>query len=161
MTALPAARLRHAWQPPLVLVRPEPRPQYWAPRKLLSWRPRYSELQVEDLGHIMIARFTCRAILSGYTADVLGKQLRSLVRPGGHRRIVINFAGVRRLTTAMMTKLLTLHVDLRAAGGSMVLCNVAPHLMEIFNLLRLHRLFGIFQAEPEAMQTFDVRGFAA
>jgi anti-anti-sigma regulatory factor len=110
---------------------------------------------------MMIARFTCRAILSGHTADVLGKQLSSLVHPGGQRRIVINFAGVRRLTAAMMTKLLTLHVELRAAGGSMVLCNVAPHLMEIFNLLRLPRLFGIFEAEPEAMQTFDARGFAA
>jgi anti-sigma B factor antagonist len=161
MTALPATRFRQAWQPPLGLVRPEPRPQFWTPRRLLPWRPRYSELQVEDLGHITIARFTCRAILSGHTADVLGKQLSSLVRPGGHRRIVINFAGVRRLTAAMMTKLLTLHVQLRAAGGSMVLCNVAPHLMEIFRILRLQRLFGIFEAEPEAMQTFDAGDFAA
>ena len=161
MSALPSRRLSHGWQPPLVLVRPESRSQYWTPRKVFPWRPRYSELQVEDLGHIMVARFTCRAILSGHTADVLGKQLSSLVRPGGHHRIVINFAGVRRLTAAMTTKLLTLHVQLRAAGGSMVLCNVAPHLMEIFNLLRLHRLFGIFAAEPEAMQTFDFREFAA
>jgi anti-anti-sigma regulatory factor len=161
MTALPAPRLRHGWQPPLALVRPQPEPQYWAPRRLPSWRPRHSELQVEDLGHIIVARFTCRSILSGHTADVLGKQLSSLVRPGGHRRIVINFAGVRRLTTAMMTKLLILHVQLRTAGGSMVLCNVAPHLMEIFNLLRLKRLFGIFEAEPEAMQTFHLGDCAA
>src|SRR5262249_33466630 len=84
MSALPSRRLSPVWQHPLVLVRPETRSQYWTPRRVFPWRPRYSELQVEDLGHIVVARFTCRAILSGHTADVLGKQLSSLVRPGGH-----------------------------------------------------------------------------
>lgn len=109
-------------------------------KKPVSPRP---GLEVDRIGDITVLRFTRRHLLTEDQIELLGEQLFRLVDRGGHRKLVINFAGVDRMTTALLGKLILLHHKVQAVKGWLVLCQIAPHLYEIFQMFRLPRLFAV------------------
>jgi len=111
-----------------------------------------SGLVVEQLADISIVKFTRRYILSGETIETLAEHLFSLVENEGHRKLVLNFAQVDRMTSALLGKLILLHRKLKALRGWLVLCKIAPEIYEIFTLLKMHKLLGIYPDEQEALQ---------
>lgn len=102
-------------------------------------------LQVDRIGDVTVVRFTHRRLLTEGSVELLGEELFALVERGGHRKLVLNFSNVDRMTTALLGKLILLHKKLQRVNGWMVLCQIAPHLYEIFALFRLPLLFGVFE----------------
>jgi anti-sigma B factor antagonist len=119
--------------------------------------PRHRWLEVEQIGEVTVVKFLRRQILTGETVEVLGQQLLSLVCDEGRRKVVLNFANVDRLASATLGKLLLLHRHLRAAGGWLVLCQIPPHLYEVFAILKLPRVLAIRAHEQEALQILERR----
>jgi anti-sigma B factor antagonist len=109
------------------------------------------ELQVDRIGDVTVVRFTRRRILTEGSIELLGEQLFALVERGGHRKLVLNFSNVDRMTTALLGKLIVLHKKVQAVNGWMVLCQIAPHLYEIFALFKLPQLFGVFEEGHAAL----------
>src|SRR5262249_41349379 len=106
---------------------------------------------------ITLVRFDRRRILSEETIETIAGQLSGLVQSDRHRKLVLNFATIDRLATAMLGKLVLLQSKLQALGGRLVLCNVAPHLYEIFSLLKLRQILSIYRGEPEALEALGRR----
>jgi anti-sigma B factor antagonist len=115
-------------------------------------------LEIELVADITLVRFARRRILSEETIDIIAGQLSGLVQSDRHRKLVLNFTNIDRLATAMLGKLVLLQSKLKATGGRLVLCHVAPHLYEIFSLLKLRQILSIYRGEPEALEALGRRG---
>lgn len=57
--------------------------------------------------------------------------------------LTLDLAGVRALTAADLGQLVGLHHRLRASGGRLVLCNVAPLAVDVLRLTHLTHLFEV------------------
>jgi anti-anti-sigma regulatory factor len=119
--------------------------------------PRGYLLEVETVGDIAVVKFVCRQILSEEAIEAVGRQLSALVEQEGQRKLILNFAKLDRLATAMLGKLLTLHLKLKSCGGWLVLCQIPRHLYEIFVILRLPQLLNVYLDEQEALQRLTRR----
>jgi anti-anti-sigma regulatory factor len=111
-------------------------------------------LEVEQVGDVALVRFERRRILTEETIDTVAAQLFSLVEHAQQRKLILNFANIDRLASAMLGKLVLLQKNLQTVGGRVVLCHIAPHLYEIFTLLKVPRVLRIYRCETEALEAF-------
>jgi anti-anti-sigma regulatory factor len=111
------------------------------------------QLQIEPVGEVSVVTFTQTDILDLELIRVLGEQLLSLADEG--RQIILNFSRVNRLSTALVGKVVALQQRLKGVGGQLALCQVAPHLREALELLKLPRLVPIYGAEREALEHME------
>ena len=110
-------------------------------------------LQIEPVGDVSVVKFTQPDIVDLEIIRVLGEQLLGLVDEG--RRVVLDFSRVKRLSTALVGKVVALHKRLNSVGGRLALCQVAPHLREALELLKLPRLVPIYDEEREALEKME------
>ena len=80
--------------------------------------------------------------------------LYGLVDEGGHRKLLLDFAEVRFLSSAALGVLMTLKRKVDAAGGQLKLCHLAHDLLELFRLTRMQELFAIHGDDREALARF-------
>jgi anti-sigma B factor antagonist len=116
-------------------------------------QPRRNWLEVEQIQDVTVAKFTTRTILTEEKLTILGRQLWKLGDQVGRGPLIINFAGIERLSTEMLGNLVVLQRRVQGQGGRMKLCGISPALLEIFKILRLTRVFRICDEEQEALQT--------
>jgi anti-sigma B factor antagonist len=99
---------------------------------------------------------TCRSTLVptvGIKGDVhtVGRELRRLIEDEGHTRLVVNFAGVRYLSTEVLGILVGLQKKVDPVRGSIVLCGLDPLLRDMVRIVHLDRVFDICGDEAEAL----------
>ena len=107
----------------------------------------------ERLGPVTVVRFSCRTFLEEEPIRQAGERLFRLVDEGC-RKTVLNLAGVQRVESTMLAKLVALHIRIEAVGGRLALCELTPELYEVFKTLWLTRSLWIYSTEKDALQTF-------
>ena len=65
--------------------------------------------------------------------------------------LVIDLSALDFIDSAGLGALLTVLNAVGAAGGRLVLCGLSKRVRSIFELTRLHRVFGIFDSREEAV----------
>src|SRR5262245_26596055 len=93
--------------------------------------------EVEPAGDVTVVRFTRRTILDPDTITSAGDRLLALFAQPGGRKLVLDFARVESLTSAMLGKLIGLHQAIAEGGGRLVFCHVDPFLMQIFTICKV------------------------
>ena len=88
-------------------------------------------------------------------SDAAAEQLFALVARLRASRLVVNLAGVRKLCSTMIGKLVALHQQIKAAGGRMVVCEIGPELGGMFTTLRLGRVLTLCGTEQDAVASFS------
>jgi len=117
-------------------------------------RPQPPLLEVEQAGGVTVARFACRRLREDATLEAVGRQLHALLEGGEPPRLVLNFAEVDDLGSALLARLVGLHKRAKAAGGRLALCALAPEILVVFETTWLDRMFHIYPGEPEALRSF-------
>src|SRR5262245_38314254 len=85
-------------------------------------RPR---LRVRTVEPTAVVRFEDAEILFEEGAiQTVGRELRRLIEDEGHTRLVVNFAGVRYVSTEVLAILACLHRRIDPVRGSIVLCGL-------------------------------------
>jgi anti-anti-sigma regulatory factor len=107
-------------------------------------------LQVEPVGDVSVVTFTQADIVDLETIRIMGEQLLGMADEG--RRILLNMSRVKRLSTALVGKVVALKNRLTELGGELAICQVAPHLREALELFKLPRLVPIYSEEHEALE---------
>ena len=120
----------------------------------MSSQPRRRRLEVEDIGDVTVVNFVDRKILDEQNIQIIGEQLFSLVDEVGRRKILLNFGNVEYLSSAALGKLITLNRKLQAVRGKLILCNLDPTIVEVFEVTRLNKFFTIRKEEQEGLQSF-------
>ena len=120
----------------------------------MSTQPRRRRLEVEDIGDVTVVNFVDRKILDEQNIQIIGEQLFSLVDEMGRRKLLLNFNNVEYLSSAALGKLITLNKKIQAAGGRMLMCNIAPQIYEVFEITKLDKFFKVVKDEQTGLQSF-------
>lgn len=65
--------------------------------------------------------------------------------------LVVDFSRLRQMTSAFLSKLITLNKSLTQAGIKLRLCCMSPEVEEAFRICKLQKLIPLFATEEEAL----------
>ena len=109
-------------------------------------------LRVRTVERTAIVRFEDAEILFEEGAvHAVGRELRRLIEDEGHTRLVVDFAGVRYLSSEVLGILAGLQRKVDPARGSIVLCGLDQLLLDMVRITHLDRVFDICGDEAEAL----------
>lgn len=111
-------------------------------------------LHLETVDDITIVTFLDPNIITEEEIQGVAQQLYSLVKDYGRRRLILNFAEVRRFSSVMLGVLMTIRKRVAVINGDLKLCGVRPDLLEIFTATGLDRVLTIYKDENEALSAF-------
>src|SRR4051794_4301632 len=103
-----------------------------------------ARLLVENVGGTTVASFSDDALLAEDVVRDIEDQFDVLwegVRGGD---LLVNFRGVRFVSSTMLAVLVKFARKAEKAGGHVKVCNLAPHLKDVFRVGRFDRFFQIF-----------------
>lgn len=86
---------------------------------------------------VVIVEFLSRAIADPSHAAELSQQLSTLIRPDLPLRYVLDFAGVRSLSSTAFGSLLSFILKVRHAGGQVAMCNMDEFIRFGADLIRM------------------------
>jgi stage II sporulation protein AA (anti-sigma F factor antagonist) len=111
-------------------------------------------LDISQLGGVTVVRLLSTELVQEPDVSIVGKRLLRVVEELGAQRIVLSLAGVERMDSGMIGKIIALYKTARAVGGRVALCAVSPMLSETLDALHIPRLLAVFPTEQEAVQAF-------
>ena len=120
----------------------------------------YTHLRLGDQGEVLVVYFQAGSLTDQSVIEQIGNELNDVVlEASGNHKLLVNFQGVKFMSSAMLGKLLPLHKRCKADKIKLKMCNISPNLMEVFKITNLTKLFDICSSEAEAIASFEKRGF--
>jgi anti-sigma B factor antagonist len=116
---------------------------------------RFKVKKVED---VTVAFFTARRIVDEEDIEATFGQLQRLADGSDAGKVVLNFRKVEFLSSAVLGRLVRLHKALQSTRGRLILCRIAPTLLEVFKLTKLDKVLNIQEDTGAALRVFGVRG---
>ena len=108
-------------------------------------------LRVRTIERTAILRFEGAEILFEESAvHRVGQQLRGLIEEG-HTRLVVNFGGVRYLSSDVLGILAAVHKKIDPARGRIQLCGLDPLLRDMLRITHLDRVLDVCTDEAESL----------
>lgn len=89
----------------------------------------------------------------------LGQELTDLINNSDHERVILNFQNVSFMSSAMIGKLVEFENKCKAAKIALRLCNINDNVEEVFNLMRLNKVFTIDPDEESALKAFSKKSW--
>ena len=121
---------------------------------------KYTHLRLQDQGEVLIVYFQATTLTDQSMIEQIGNELADVaLEAAGNRKLLVNFQGVKFMSSAMLGKLLPLHKRCKADKIKLKMCNISPNLKEVFVITNLVKLFDICGTEADAVASFDKRGF--
>jgi anti-sigma B factor antagonist len=112
---------------------------------------KHHHLRVERRDGLMLVTFLDSKIHAELAITTLGDELQAIAARPDCVKLVLNFAEVEFLTSAMLGKLISANRVMHEKGGTMVLCEICENLRTIFRLTRLETIFDIRPTEADAL----------
>lgn len=108
---------------------------------------------------ILIAYFQDVRIIDETRIGALGKELTELANASEFKKVVLNFQNVGFMSSAMIGKLVLFGKNCKTAEIDLRLCNINPNVLEVFNLMKLGKVFKIDTDEETAIKGFSKKGW--
>ena len=110
------------------------------------------EIRVKAIERVAVVRFMgAEILLEGDLVRGVGDRLDRLVTEEGHTRLVLNFAGVRYVSSEVLGRLAGLQKRLDRAGGRIRLCGLDPVLRDVLQVSQRDRVFDVCRDETDAL----------
>lgn len=84
----------------------------------------------------------------GGEENFIARELAGLTVGLSHRHLFLDFSNVEGINSSELGTLITLHKTMKADGGRLTLVNVNPHIGEVLERTRLHKLFEVRKEGP-------------
>jgi anti-sigma B factor antagonist len=97
-----------------------------------------------------VVSFKQASILDAQVVEDIGKELYAIVDQQAKRKVVLDFAAVKFLSSQMIGVLVTLHKKSVAIRGRVILCGLQPNLRQIFSITSVDKFLKIVKNEAEA-----------
>jgi len=114
-----------------------------------------SLLAIRKQGSVAIVSFLTPGILDQASVNSIGNEMMELVEKEGWRRMLIDLSAVKYLSSSMVGRFIALHKKMVELEGEIKLCSIDPSIYEIFETMRLDKVFDIHPDEPSAMAAFE------
>jgi anti-anti-sigma factor len=85
--------------------------------------------------------------------------LYALLGKSEQRQVVLDFAPVKFMASAMLGKLVAFQKKCEEFRAKLKICSVSPQILEVFKITKLNKVFDIQSDEATARKSFSKRGF--
>jgi anti-anti-sigma factor len=102
-----------------------------------------TRIEVEYGLEFTIVTFTDENILDEEQIRKLQESFEPIIERNKDNQMVMNFANVRFMTSAMLGLLVRVHKRISERGGQLRLCNLEPSLRKVFEITQLTKVFDI------------------
>lgn len=101
-----------------------------------------SHVKAERINHWLLIRFTTERLTDPITVNDTQAELESVVKTLPLRcQVAVNFAGVEYVSSQVIGMLLGLRDQIASKGGTLVLCKLSRHVLDVMRVTRLDRHF--------------------
>ena len=107
------------------------------------------QLSVNTVDHATLARFTTQYLDAGNVKDFKA-EAAPLLKPG--TKLLLDLSSLKFVDTSGLGALLSCLRQLNAVQGDLMLFGMGKPVRALFELVRMHRVFDIFNTEEEALQ---------
>lgn len=87
------------------------------------------------------------------TSPELRKSFDNFIR-SNTLKILMDFSGVSYIDSSGLATIIELLQRLRKMGGKFRICNMNQKVRNVFEVTKLHKLFGIFETQEKALKDF-------
>ena len=101
-------------------------------------------------GDIVEAGFAVDTIIDEACIREIGDELQAAVRERQEPRCLVNFSGVRHLSSAALGMLIDLNSTVQELDGRLALAEIDGTIAEVFKITKLDRVFAIHDTAAEA-----------
>lgn len=116
--------------------------------------PITSRIEVDEIDGIRLVRFLDRRLFDERTVREASEQLNAaLPNDGSPIRAIVDFSGVELISSTLLSKLILVLRRVDASGGRLRLCEMSPHVQQIFRTSNLDRLFAIDRDRRGALES--------
>jgi len=105
------------------------------------------KINVENGTDVTIVTFEEENILEDQQIRKLERALLPVVRDNQQKRLVLNFAKVKFMSSAFLGLLVKIHKRVVEAGGRLQLFNLDPKIQKVFEITQLVKIFDIVKSE--------------
>ena len=109
------------------------------------------KISVDYTENAVVATLADEKILEQADIEALEASIMPLVEQVGKINLVISFANVKFLTSAVLGLLIRVSKKIYESDGQLKLCNIEPKILEIFRITRLDKVFDIYEDRDEAL----------
>ena len=114
-----------------------------------------SALMSQTNGKVLVVYFTESRILNQTTIQQIGAELEKMADRAEWGKLLLNFSDVRFMSSAMLGKLIKLNKKCKQENTHLKLCSISEEILEVFKLMRLHKIIDIYQDENRALIAFE------
>ena len=100
-------------------------------------------IKVEYGIEVTHVEFLDEKILEEHRIAAIRQSLEPVIERNDNGHMILNFANVKFMTSAMLGLLIRVNKKVRQRGGRLALCNVAPKIREVFEITQLTKVFDI------------------
>ena len=111
------------------------------------------QIQERAVGDIMVLDLKGKITL-GEGDELLKDKINSLVNQG-HRKIILNLAGVPYIDSAGLGEVVRTYTTVSRQGGSLKLLNLTKRITDLLSITKLLTVFETFDSEPDAIRSFS------
>jgi anti-sigma B factor antagonist len=115
-------------------------------------------LVVAEIKGVTLVNFRSVSIIDLPTVEAIGTELYALVDQQARKRIILDFAAVKFLSSQMLGVIINVQKKAKQIGGRVILCAMRPELKKVFQITRLDKVLEFAADENEAMERLDVLG---
>ena len=105
------------------------------------------KIVVENGTDVTIVTFEEENILEDQQIRKLERSLMPVIRDNQDKRLVLNFAKVKFMSSAFLGLLVKVHKRVIEAGGHLQLFNLDPKIQKVFEITQLVKVFDIVRSE--------------
>jgi anti-sigma B factor antagonist len=110
------------------------------------------KLTVDRIGNVTVIQLPVENLDASNAGELKG-QVSPLLET--ETRLVFDLAKVKFIDSSGLGVLFSCLRQVNAKGGDLKICGLAEQVRVIFELVRLHRIFEIFNTREEAAKAFD------
>ena len=111
-------------------------------------------MQIEEraVGDVMVLDLKGKITL-GEGDELLKDKINSLVNQG-HKKIILNLAGVPYIDSAGLGEVVRTYTTVSRQGGSLKLLNLTKRITDLLSITKLLTVFETFESEQDAVKSF-------
>jgi anti-sigma B factor antagonist len=111
------------------------------------------QLTTREFGRVIVVDVVGKLIISESRTQL--RDLIHVLSGTGHKRFLLNLAGVDYVDSDGMGELVRCFTTVRQRGGEMKLVQVSKRVADLLQITRLNTLFEIYGDEQVALRTFQ------
>lgn len=97
----------------------------------------YQHIRTETIDDVAVVEILESRISDYRVAETMGKEMLTAVQNSGATRVVVDMSAVQYMSSVGYMPFLSLHGQVTAMDGTMVMCSMSTFIKEIFEKTRL------------------------